>query len=102
MIMPCIVMNWVIAAIVDEGEGTWKSQLQPHQPRQHKSHQSDSHGRNRVDLDGDDFRILRKYVFREPAVGMVKIYFGNFRRWDSTDGLRGDLAHQNALLSSIS
>ena len=100
MIMPCMVMNWRYWFGIDEGECAGKSQLQPHQPRQHQRDQPDGHRRDRV-LDGDDFGVLRKDVLRPPAFRMIELDLPHFGRRDVCDCVKRDIDHRNTLLGLL-
>ena len=79
---------------IDEGEGAGKSELQPHQPRQHQRHHSDGHRRHRV-LDGDDLGVLRKDVARPPALRMIELDVRHFGGRDACDCVKRDIDHRN-------
>ena len=83
----------------DEGEGAREGQLQPHQPRQHQSHQSNRQRSDRI-LDGDNFGVLGKDVFRHPALRMVEFYVFDFGGWDRSGCANRDIDHGNALALS--
>ena len=78
---------------IDKGECAGKSQLQPHQPRQHQGHQPDCRRRQRV-LDGDDFGVLRKDVLRPPAFGVIEINLRHFGRRGVCDCVIRDIDHR--------
>ena len=78
---------------IDKGECAGKSQLQPHQPRQHQGHQPDRRRRQRV-LDGDDFGVLRKDVLRPPALGVIELNLRHFGRRGVCDCVIRDIDHR--------
>ncbi|GBF25487.1 hypothetical protein MnTg02_00519 [bacterium MnTg02] len=88
----------VIMARFDNRKRVWEPQLQPHQPRQHQTHQSDRKRSKRV-LDSDDFGVLAKDVFRDPAFGVIKLDIFNFGWRDIIVCGRCDISHQNTLFA---
>src|SRR6266568_8887142 len=83
----------------DDGEAAREGQLQPHQPRQHQSHQSNRERSDRI-LDGDNFGVLGKDVFRHPALRMVEFYVFNFGGRDDSGYANRGIDHWNALALS--
>src|SRR5713101_9137400 len=80
----------------DGGEAAREGQLQPYQPRQHQSHQSNRERSDRI-LDGDDFGVLGKDVFRHPAPRMIELYVFHFGGLDGASCANRDIDHWNAL-----
>src|SRR5207247_3357580 len=73
----------VCSSDLDGGQAAREGQLQPYQPRQHQSHQSNRERSDRI-LDGDDFGVLAKNVFRHPALRMIEFYVFHFGGWDDS------------------
>src|SRR6266705_3533329 len=73
--------------------------VQPYQPRQHQSHQSNRERSDRI-LDGDDFGVLAKNVFRHPALRMVEFYVFHFGGRDDSSCANRDIDHWNVLALS--
>ncbi len=67
-------------------------------PSQHHGHHADRDCRRRI-LDGDDFGVLRKDVFRYPGFRMVKLYVFDFGRWDKLRPCWCDIGHQITLFA---
>src|SRR5205823_15087140 len=76
-----------------------EGQLQPYQPRQHQSHQSNRERSDRI-LDGDDFGVLAKDVFRHPALRMIEFYVFHFGGLDDSSCANRGIDHWNALALS--
>src|SRR6266699_3711957 len=81
------------------GEAAREGQLQPYQPRQHQSHQSNRERSDRI-LDGDDFGVLAKDVFRHPALRMIEFYVFHFGGLDDSSCANRGIDHWNALALS--
>ncbi len=79
----------------DEGEGIREAELEADEPGQDQRHQADR-GRGQRILDGDDFGVLREDVFRDPAMGMIKLDLFHlcWRNVVQTYGVMCDIGHK--------